>query len=62
MSVILARHFGKQTGADRNFYQESIDRNLAYLSSVVSTEREHRLEKLKRGGVVEKVLEITGSH
>jgi hypothetical protein len=31
MSVILARHFGQQTGADRNFYQESIDRNLAYL-------------------------------
>jgi hypothetical protein len=62
MSVILARHFAQQTGADRNFYQESIERNLAYLGSVVGTEREHRLEKLKRGGVVEKVLEITGSH
>ncbi len=62
MSAILARHFGQQTGVDRNFYQESIDRNLAYLGSVVGTEREHRLEKLKRGGVVEKVLEITGSH
>jgi hypothetical protein len=29
---------------------------------VVHTEREHRLEKLKRGGVVEKVLEIESSH
>jgi HD superfamily phosphodiesterase len=62
MSVKLARHFGKQTGNERNFYQEAIDRNLDYLNRVVHTEREHRLEKLKRGGVVEKVLEIESSH
>lgn len=61
MSVNLARHFGKQTGSERNFYQESIDRNLAYLNSIVTTEREHRLEKLRRGHVVEKVLEIEDS-
>lgn len=61
MSVNLARHFGKQTGSERNFYQESIDRNLAYLYSIVTTEREHRLEKLRRGHVVEKVLEIEDS-
>lgn len=60
MSVCLARHFGKQQGAERNFYQESIDRNLDYLDRVVKTEREHRLERLKRGGVVEKVLELKG--
>ncbi|MBI5108927.1 MAG: hypothetical protein HZA62_09270 [Rhodocyclales bacterium] len=62
MSCNLARHFGKHNGAERNFYQESIDRNLAYLNRVVGTEREHRLEKLKRGGVVEKVLEIKSVH
>jgi hypothetical protein len=62
MSVCLARHFGKQQGAERNFYQESIDRNLDYLDSVVKTEREHRFERLKRGGVVEKVLDLTGTH
>jgi len=61
MSVCLARHFGKQQGAERNFYQESIDRNLDYLDHVVKTERERRLERLKRGGVVEKVLELGGS-
>jgi len=60
MSVCLARHFAKQQGADRNFYQESIDRNLDYLDRVVKTEREQRLEKLKRGGVVEQVIELKG--
>ena len=54
--------FSVQTGSARNFYQESIDRNLAYLASIVGTEREHRLEKLRRGQVVEKVLEIKGLH
>ena len=60
MSVCLTRHFAKQAGAERNFYQESIDRNLDYLDRVVKTEREHRLERLKRGGVVEKVIELKG--
>ncbi len=62
MSGCLARHFGKQQGVDRNFYHESIDRNLDYLDRLVKTEREHRLERLKRGGVVEKVIELGGSH
>lgn len=58
MSVNLARHFDAQQGADRNFYQESIDRNLDYLDRVVKTEREHRLERLKRGGVVETLQKL----
>ena len=62
MSVCLTRHFGKQLGAERNFYQESIDRNLDYLDCVVKTGRERRFERLKRGGVVERVLELGGSH
>lgn len=61
MSVCLARHFARQQGVERNFYQESIDRNLDYLDRVVKTERGHRLARLKRGGVVEKVLELGGS-
>ena len=61
MSVCLARHFGKEKDVDRNFYQESIDRNLDYLDRVVKTEREHRFERLKRGGVVEKVLDLSAS-
>jgi hypothetical protein len=60
MSVNLARHFGQQTGDDRNFYQESIDRNLEYLQRIVGTEREHRFEKLRRGQVVERVMALKG--
>ena len=62
MSVCLARHFARQQGAERNYYQESIDRNLDYLDRVVKTERERRFKKLKRGGIVKKVLELGGSH
>jgi hypothetical protein len=62
MSVCLARHFGAQAGAERNFYQESIDRNLDYLDRVVKIEREHRLEQLRRGHVVEKVLDMNATH
>ncbi len=58
LSVHLAQHFGELTGAERNFYQESIDRNLDYLNRVVETDREHRLERLRRGHVVEKVLDL----
>ena len=61
MSACLALDFAEQQGTERNFYQESIDRNLDYLDRVVRTEREHRFERLKRGGVVEKVLELGGS-
>lgn len=61
MSVCLTQHFAQQQGAERNFYQESIDRNLDYLERVVKIEREHRLERLRRGHVVEKVLDLNAS-
>jgi hypothetical protein len=61
LSGHLARHFGRHAGTERNFYQESISRNLDYLEHVVGTGRVHRLEHLKRGGVVEKVLELKGT-
>ncbi len=58
LSAHLARHFAAQKGEERNFYTESIDRNLEYLERVVHQERERRLEFLKRGGVVDQVLEL----
>lgn len=58
----LARHFNAEQDADRNFYTESIDRNIAYLKHVVKMGRKRRLDCLKRGGVVEKVLEMQGGH
>ncbi|MCK9381889.1 MAG: HD domain-containing protein [Sulfuritalea sp.] len=60
LSKHLTQHFNQQQGADRNFYMESIERNLDYLERVIKIERQHRLESLKRGGVVEKVLQMNG--
>jgi hypothetical protein len=50
----LVRHFDAVRGARRNYYLESIDRNLDYLGVLVRTERTRRLELLKRGGIVER--------
>jgi len=61
LSRHLARHFGAERGVERNFYAESIERNLEYLESLLKTERERRLGRLKRGGVVEQVLELKGN-
>ncbi|MFA4968523.1 MAG: HD domain-containing protein [Sulfuritalea sp.] len=60
LSAHLKKHFGRERDDDRDFYMESIDRNLDYLDRVVRMDREHRLEFLKRGGVVEQVLEMSG--
>lgn len=61
LSTHLTQHFGQQLGTERNFYQESIDRNLEYLGRLVKTDRAHRLDFLKRGSVVEKVLKLKSS-
>ena len=58
LAMHLTRHFSQQRGTERNFYTESIDRNLDYLECVVRMERQRRLDCLKRGGIVEKVLEL----
>ena len=60
LSVNLARHFAHSQGKERNFYQESIERNLAYLGGVVGVERGRRFDKLRRGHVVEEVLKTKG--
>lgn len=53
----LAAHFSVAKGEARNFYQESIERNLTYLETMVAHSRAQRLVMLKRGGVVEEVLD-----
>lgn len=60
LAMHLTRHFSQQQDAERNFYTESIDRNLDFLEQVVKIERQRRLDSLKRGGVVGKVLEMKG--
>ena len=50
----LAFHFKDWYGIENNYYLESIEKNIAYLSSVISLNKTTQLSKLKRGGIVEK--------
>lgn len=58
LSVYLPRHFAQAVGEERNFYTESIDRNLAYLDELLKDSKERRFERLKRGGIVSQVLDM----
>lgn len=50
----LAFHFKDWFGVENNYYLESIEKNIAYLSKVTSLNEEKYLSMLKRGGIVEK--------
>lgn len=54
----LARHFEAVGGEGRNHYLELVDRNIAYLDSILLEDRENRLSRLKRGGIVEQALDM----
>lgn len=51
----LGYHFKVAMGVENNYYLESIEKNLAYLSKVIKHEKEY-LSMLKRGGIAEKSL------
>ena len=50
----LALHFKDYFGIENNYYLESIEKNIAYLSKVISLNEEEYLSMLRRGGIVEK--------
>ena len=50
----LAIHFKDRYGVERNYYQESIEKNITYLTSITKQNEEMHLTMLKRGGIVEK--------
>ena len=50
----LAFHFKDWYGIENNYYLESIEKNIAYLSSVTELHQTQQLSMLKRGGIVEK--------
>lgn len=50
----LSHHFRDYMGLDRNFYLESIEKNIAYLDKVIALDEREYLAMLKRGGIVEK--------
>lgn len=48
----LKYHFKDCYGAENNYYLESIEKNIAYLSKVTELDRTRQLSMLKRGGIV----------
>lgn len=56
----LSSHFRDSLGTDRNFYLESIERNISYLDSVISHNETEWLSMLKRHGIVQTFQKISG--
>jgi hypothetical protein len=50
----LEFHFKDMMGVGKNYYLESIEKNMAYLSKIVSRDEAELFTMLKRNGVVEK--------
>ncbi|MEO8331573.1 MAG: HD domain-containing protein [Gallionella sp.] len=57
----LSFHFKDRYGVDKNYYLESIEKNIAYLNQITKQSEEKHLAMLKRGGIVEK-SELLLSH
>jgi hypothetical protein len=61
----LTLHFKDIYAVERNFYFESIDKNITYLAKITALNTEQHFAMLKRGGIVEKstrILANTRSH
>lgn len=52
---MLAQHFKDWFGVERNYYLESIDKNIDYLAQIIQNNEAEYLTQLKRGGIVEKM-------
>jgi len=50
----LSFHFKEVFGVKKNFYLESIEKNIAYLTQITKLSEEKHLAMLKRGGIVKK--------
>lgn len=57
----LAFHFKDLFGADRNYYLESIEKNIAYLSDITALEEQKYLVMLKRGDIVKEAEKLAAS-
>lgn len=51
--TLLSLHFKELLGVENNYYLESIEKNIAYLSEVALHNEEQHLAMLKRGGIAE---------
>jgi len=54
----LSFHFKDRLGVEKNYYLESIEKNIAYLSQITSLSKEKYLSMLKRGGIAGKALDL----
>ena len=50
----LSFHFKDCYGTENNYYLESIEKNMAYLSRIIELNTGHELSMLKRGGIVKR--------
>jgi hypothetical protein len=50
----LTFHFQDWYGVENNYYLESIEKNMAYLTSITSLDKAEHISMLKRGGIVKK--------
>ncbi len=57
--VNLALHFKDMLGIEKDYYLDSIEKNIAYLSKVIALNEQEYLSMLKRGGIVEKAKTIS---
>lgn len=56
---IYARpHFSRRWGVDEDLYDKSIQANMSYLYAVIAQGRDQYFEKLKRGGIVERIAPL----
>jgi hypothetical protein len=53
-------HFEVTLGVHKNYYLESIEKNMSYLSKVVASNEAELFSMLKRNGVVEKSRTLAG--
>ena len=56
--AMLSLHFKETFDVNNNYYLESIEKNIAYLSEITSHDEQKYLSMLKRGGIAEKVASL----
>jgi hypothetical protein len=54
----LSFHFKEFLGTENNYYLDSIEKNINYLSKVITLNEEKYFSMLKRGGIIEKTQSL----
>lgn len=59
---LLSSHFKAYCHVERNFYMESVAKNIDYLNQIIRQDATDQLAMLKRGGIAERALEMAKLH